>query len=322
MRRRTLLQLPLALAPVVAAAGPALAAPRAATGDVHLVTAAWDRTYLSHAIRHGDGSWDRFNPLEVGTRVTEVLASTVSDGELHLLHQGFLSNMPPAATTVLRTRHRDGSWSSHPLNTTTLPGDHGIAVVNGELHIVKTGGSGMYHYVRYRDGSWSMPMEFPKLGTGASLANVGGVLHLMSSSGNMNTVLHLMTWQNGTWSAPVETAVLPHPGGDVTRLGIAAVGADLHAVVRTPEERLLLHSIRRPDGSWTAWGDVGREAGVQGVPDAISVTRSGNTLHLAVTTDRGLFHTIRFADRTWQRFADVSGAAGPVTAQALTIAGE
>lgn len=329
MLRRSVLQLPLALALVGAAGKPAQAGQAAAyaLGDVHLVTGTTGMS-VAHAIRHDDGRWDRFNPLHTGSNWTQSLSSTVAGGEEHLVYQVSATPKPVSALTYLRTRHLDGTWSQERIDfPTSAWGVTAVAVANGEVHVVKRDGSNgvMRHLVRHRDGSWSPPVDVP-LGestSGASLTNVNGVPHLVVSGGELNTVLRLTTRQaDGTWSAPVDTAVLPQPNGLSASANIAQVGTDLHAVVRTAD-RGLLHAIRRPDGSWTGWGDIGREAGVPGAADAVAVTASRNTLHVAITTtDGGLFHTIRFTDGTWQPFGNVKGAAGQVDSREVTIAGE
>lgn len=322
MLRRKFLQLPLALALVVTAAGPAQAVPAYAPGDVHLVTL--DSSWLpaKHTIRHDNGRWDRFNSIGTDMRTVHSLASTVAGGELHLVYQVYTQHMPPIIATVVHTRHLDGTWSRDWIDFPNVSGGHAAAVVDGELHVVKQSDSGTWHRVRRHDGSWSSAVQVPVAGRSVSLANVNGVLHLMTSDGESNTVLRLTTRQGGTWSAPVETAVLPQPDGRSADANIAQVGGELHAVVRTAD-RGLWHAIRRSDGTWTGWGDIGGEAGVPGAADAVAITASRNTLHTAIiTTDRGLFHTIRFADGTWQRFSDVKGEAGQVDPNEVTIAGE
>jgi hypothetical protein len=323
MLRRSFLQLPLALTLVSAAAGPARGAGVASLGDVHLVTAT-PEPWVAHAIRHDDGSWDRFNPLAADGAPVQNLSSTVVNGEEHLVYQVRILLKPSLWETYLRTRHLDGTWSRERIDFFHSGWDAtAVAVVNRELHVLLRENGRMAHRVRRTDGSWSPQALVDVAGSGASLANVNGVLHLMVSDGVPDTVLRLLTWQaDRTWSKPVDTAVLPQPDGRSARAAIAQVGADLHAVVRTADGGLW-HAIRRPGGSWTGWGDIGREAGVPGAAEAVAVTASRNTLHVAITTTGGgLFHTIRFADGTWQRFGNVQEVAGQVTSREVTIAGE
>lgn len=321
MHRRTLLQLPLALALVAAAAGPAQAS--YTPGDVHVVAAAWN-AYVTHAIRHDDGSWDRFNPLHVTTAPPENLSSTVAGGEEHLVYQVPAHPKPIIWDTYLRTRRLDGSWTDERIGFSLGHGPTAVAVVNGELHVVKRNGREgvIEHRVKHLDGRWSAGADIPAVGAGASLINVNGVLHLAVSAGESNTVLRTLTWQAGTWSAPVDSGVLPQRDGRYAHATIAKVGTQVHAVVRTADNGLW-HAIRQADGSFVGWGDIGGEAGVPGVADRLAVTPSRNTLHVAITTaDGGLFHTIRFENGSWQRFGDVKGAAGQVTSREVTIAGE
>lgn len=325
MHRRSVLKLPLALTLVAAVAGPAPAAAAVSytPGDVHLVTATGD-AYVAHTIRHADGSWDRFNPLYVPRSWAANLSSTVAGGEEHLVYQVPALPKPVVWDTYLRTRRLDGSWTEERLGFNSFFGSTAVAVVNGELHVVKrTDRTGaIEHRVRHVDGSWTAGPGIPAVGAGASLANVNGVLHLAVSDGDSNTVVRTMTWQGGTWSAPVDSGVLPQQDGRLADATIAKVGTEVHAVVRTADKGLW-HAIRQPDGSFTGWGDIGGEAGVPGAAERLAVTPSRNTLHVAITTaDGGLFHTIRFENGAWQRFGNVKGAAGDVPSREVTIAGE
>lgn len=328
MLRRSVFKLPLAVGLVATATATATAPAQAAAalGDVHIVTAPPSpATWVQHAIRHGDGSWDRFNSLPTGELpMTENLSSVVAGGEEHLVYQVPALPKPIAWLTVLRTRHLDGSWSRQQIPLGSNWGVTSVAVVNGELHVVQRDGreGKIRHLVRHLDGSWSAVTEIPAVGSGASLANVNGVLHLVVTDGESNTTLRLLTWQAGTWSQPVDATALPHLKGRSARAAIAGVGTDLHAVVRTADGGLQ-HAIRTANGVWSGWGSITGEAGSPGTPDALAVTASRNTLHVAITTTSGgLFHTIRYTDGNWQQFGNVEGAAGQVDTREVTIAGE
>lgn len=91
----------------------------------------------------------------------------------------------------------------------------------------------------------------------------------------------------------------------------------------------LLHSIRRPDGSWQQVGDVGGQIHVPGPVRAVAAAGSGNgdVQFVFVTEDGHLWHTIRYAAGagSWAPLGDVEGqihVPGPVRAVAAAAAGD
>lgn len=206
-----------------------------------------------------------------------------------------------------------------------------LAHVPGEVQLMTPGpGPAAEHTIRHAAGNWD---RFNQLGTGGwevpldmATAIVNGELNLVHASRYPVRPFAHYTYlrirhADGTWSPATPTTFLSTQFTAST-VDVARVGADLHAVINATDGGLY-HAIRRSNGSWTGWGNVGGETGVPGVIDSAAVTASRNTLHLAVATAAGgLFHAIRFADGTWQRFGDVKGAAGDVYAYEVTIAGE
>ncbi|WP_189533861.1 trypsin-like serine protease [Streptomyces roseolilacinus] len=93
----------------------------------------------------------------------------------------------------------------------------------------------------------------------------------------------------------------------------AGINQDTH-VLAIDSQGKLRHSIRRADGSWTAFGDVGAVAGVLGNLRQVSAVSIGHDLHVVALADNKVFHTRRDAAGNWTRFGDVSGAAGPIGA--------
>ena len=85
---------------------------------------------------------------------------------------------------------------------------------------------------------------------------------------------------------------------------------ELH-VVGVTEDRRLLHAIRRPDGGWQEFRDVGREAGrpAEGFTSAGCAVVAGALHVCAVTKDGRLWHAVRQPNGDWQDFEDANRVA-------------
>jgi hypothetical protein len=86
-----------------------------------------------------------------------------------------------------------------------------------------------------------------------------------------------------------------------------------------PIGRLLWHTLRHPDGSWTGLGYVEGEFAIPGPVAAVAGTggASGETQWLFTTADGHLWHTLRRQDGSWTGLGDVNGQfaiPGPVAA--------
>lgn len=318
MLRKMLLHLPLALVlGVTMTATPAVAH---VPGEVQLMTGAAE---LEHTIRHGDGSWDRFNQLPAGPRGGHRnLASAIVNGELNVVYDIEAQIKPIFREVFLSIRHANGTWSKVYTPFGLSSGPHAVAAVNGDLHVVQRSLSGVLrHAIRHADGSWSplSDVPVPQGSTGASAVATNGALEVLVINGDSLVTTTLLA--DGTWS-PATPATFFSTRFQASTVDLARVGPDLHVVVNSTDGRLY-HAIRRSDGRWTGWGDVGGETGVPGVVDSVAVTASGTTLHLAVTTVAGgLFHAIRFENGTWQRYGDVRAAAGGTPSHDVAIAGD
>lgn len=330
MLRTRALRLPLALAlaatPLVVAT-PAQAQPNAlhVTGEVQLVTAMNDLE-IGHTIRHADGSWDRFGTRDAGLAYPRNLVSSIVNGAEHLVYE---THNPRNYWELYRQiRHADGTWDTKSVGY-GQSSDLAVTTVAGELHVVRRGkdvSGSLEHFTLHADGTWTYHPAIQvdaAAQSSASVAGVGGELHLLLTNAAGTGFTSIVRGADGTW-APGVAVPFATWRGDVraSTVDIAQVGTDLHAVVRGSDTRLY-HSTRSSNGSWATFHPVGPSAGDPGAPLHVSVTASRGTLHLAVSTrDGGLFHTIRFADGTWQQFGDVKGVAGSIPSGEVTIAGE
>jgi hypothetical protein len=318
----------LALAgPLVAAAAPAQAAPKtqATSGEIHLATVT-SSTALAHTIRHADGTWDHFGTLQTANVDPTRLTSALLNGEEHLLYQT-THQIPAFPVLNHRVRHADGSWEWVTPGFAGPTAGVAAAAVAGELHVVRRSESRgpVEHRTRRADGTWTavstVPIDAEWTG-GHVVAGSGGDLHVMFVHSPNIEFSHLIRYADGTWSPTTNVFFTPATGRiSAYGLKIAQVGAELHAVSVGSNSKVY-HAVRRADGSWQDFRDIGPVAGTPGTPADIAVAAAGSALQLVLsTTEGGLYHSIRFADGSWQRFGDVKGEAGSVPSGELTLAG-
>lgn len=122
---------------------------------------------------------------------------------------------------------------------------------------------------------------------------------------------------DGTWGGfrDVQAEAGSIGGVLASARAVAAAGLsrDTH-VLAIDAAGKLRHAIRRGDGTWTAFGDVGAVAGTLGNLQQVSAVSIGHELHVVALAGNKVFHTRRDAAGQWTRFGDVAGAAGPIGA--------
>ncbi len=128
---------------------------------------------------------------------------------------------------------------------------------------------------------------------------------------------------DGSWTGftDVQSKASSISGG-VRAAAAAGIDSDTHVVTVGGDGRPY-HTIRKADGSWGAFGDIGSVAGVPGTFTQVSAVSIGGDLHVVGVASGKIFHTTRKADGNWTRFGDLSSVAGPigtVTASATTNA--
>ena len=114
-----------------------------------------------------------------------------------------------------------------------------------------------------------------------------------------------------------------------------AIGAELHlaAVTSVLGGNKLMHTIRKPDGSWLPFGDVEEVAGNLVLVSRVALAEhTGGAMHLAAVANSGLHHAIRHANGSWSSIGKVEDKTGdlgqvveaamaPVGAQVHVLAG-
>jgi hypothetical protein len=126
----------------------------------------------------------------------------------------------------------------------------------------------------------------------------------------------------GGWSRAYDGDVSVPTGGhvrDVVRTACAVGGPELHVLAVRPDGTLW-HTLRRGDGSWFPFGDVGYQAGRPGFVRDVTCAWDGAQLHVAAVTDDSVWHSVRRADGTWSKLGSVGGLAGFAGAMSLAAA--
>ncbi|MFI8106849.1 trypsin-like serine protease, partial [Streptomyces sp. NPDC086023] len=131
---------------------------------------------------------------------------------------------------------------------------------------------------------------------------------------------------DGSWTGftDVQTKATSISGG-VRTAAAAGINADTHVVALGGDGKIY-HTIRKADGTWGNFGDVGAVAGALGNVTQLSAVSIGNDLHVVAVASGKVFHTLRNATGHWTSFGDVGGAVGPIgtvtTAAIASVGGE
>jgi tyrosinase-like protein len=185
-------------------------------------------------------------------------------------------------------------------------------------------GGGMWHTIRYADGSWQrvfgdvkgVESNDPGFFSAVACAGVNDELQLagLTDGGGM---WHTIRHADGSWQpffGDVKGVESNDPG-HFSAIGCAGVNDELQVVGLT-DGGGMWHTIRHVDSWQPSFGDVkGVESNDPGHFSAVACaavggsTSGGDELHLIALTDAGgMWHTIRRADGSWQpSFGDVKG---------------
>ena len=143
--------------------------------------------------------------------------------------------------------------------------------------------------------------------------NEGGSLHFVGVT-TTGGLWHTIRRADGTWTQFGDVKGQAGNPGTVVDADVAVVGNSQDYVLHlcaVSADGHLWHTIRKANGTWTAFGDVEGKAGDRGSFVAIAMTEIVGELHVVgVTSDGKLWHTIRKEDGTWLPFGDVKGQAG------------
>lgn len=130
----------------------------------------------------------------------------------------------------------------------------------------------------------------------------------------------------GTWGAAYGGDVAVVTGNtvhDARRAAVAAEGVALH-VLAVRANGSLWHTLRRGDGGWYPFADVGGQAGRPGTVRDVAAAFDGTLLHVVAVLDNGsLWHCARRTDGSWTPLANLAphvGYSGGVTSVACAAA--
>jgi len=249
---------------------------QAATLDAHWL-GALDDGNLYHTIRWANGYWqtgigDVRAANNTSIKMYET-AGAVVDGELHVLGVDGNGGLWHAI------RRGDGSWTGF---TGVFPfaGNPGrvekvtAGSVGEMLHVVVTSDRGLFHTIRYAHGGWDQfypvapthPSAEPPVEV-ALAVGPGNWAHLVVLGADYDVYHRRRHPIYGTWSPFVSLGV---PNWEVVvDVAAAASLGGLHVALITDHPNVnviqtkVFHQIRWEDGSWTGWGRVGGEPGVQ-----------------------------------------------------------
>ena len=314
---------------------PAAAATPSAPIDLHAVLFSPSTIPTPQSIYHGvryssTGAWNGFNNLvgyapNVPGGVTAIAAAG-DNGDLHVL---VASTQGSVGSLYHAIRRADGSW--HGFNNVSGPATVptsssypavAAAVINGDLHVllVAIDNPGplqhLYHAVRHGStGAWSgfnLVTHAPGNVISVAAAAVGGDLHVLIAQYAGGSVWHAIRYSHdGAWTQFNDVARVAFvPGPSVWAVAAAAVGGDLHVLIRT-NVNALYHAIRiSSTGAWKGFNDL---SGFARVPSgatfpSISVAGVNGDLQLLVATGSGqLYHALRSsATGAWNGLNDVS----------------
>lgn len=118
---------------------------------------------------------------------------------------------------------------------------------------------------------------------------------------------------DGSWTGftDVQSKASQISGG-VRAAAAAGIDTSTHVVAAGGDGRLY-HTVRKADGSWGGFGDIGSMAGNPGTFTQVSAVSIGGDLHVVAVASGKIFHTIRKADGNWTAFGDLSSVAGPIS---------
>ncbi|QES47228.1 hypothetical protein DEJ50_04655 [Streptomyces venezuelae] len=189
-------------------------------------------------------------------------------------------------------------------------------VKHWRTHVTVEASGQAFHSVRAEDGTWT---PFGNIGTegGAGAvpggvrstaeAGVDGDTHVLAVSG-AGGLFHTVRSTSGEWTGfgDVRDATGASLPAAVTQVAAASIGAELHVAVVA--DGTIHHTVRKADGTWLPFGEVGRPSGK--AVSKVAVARVGGELQIMALSDGTLQHAIRKADGHWTEFGDAGAEMG------------
>ncbi|MFJ8980024.1 trypsin-like serine protease [Streptomyces sp. NPDC102282] len=283
-------------------------------------------TGLYHAMRNSNGDWTSFANVEtVAGPVDDIqfAADAAIKGKNYVFAVGGDGHLYQA------NRRVTGGWAAFRDLTAELgdkPGLTRIAVTSTGtgLALVGLANGRVYHATQDASEVWSKWGDVTaKLGVLGNATQVT-VAHTSGGQTQVGVAADGKAYQgirasDGTWSSSWTRV---HDLGTgltsaVNGLSFASVAGDLQVVITsvTGEKK---HAIRKADGTWSKFGDLGDELGRDTTVGVDATVVNGELQAAVVTTDGKIKHTVRHADGKWDATEQVVGYPGTPGTVAVT----
>jgi hypothetical protein len=254
--------------------------------------------FLSRTRRHIDGTWEPFHNLGGSFDVVDCAACA---GHVHVCgieHYNNSSNNQGGLLFHTIDGMQPGYGNVNAVVLGQNPGspDPGVfadvscAAIGADLHVSATANGNLWHLIRRADGSWTPFGDVrgvalvqnpgtpnPGLFQKVSCTELNGELHVCTSAND--TLWHTIRRADTSWYpfGNVTAVVLgqnpnsPNPG-TITAVSCSTLAGELHVCASSGS--ILWHTIRRADGSWTAFENVYASSGTPDLGQIVSVRSS------------------------------------------------
>lgn len=284
-------------------------------------------TNLYQGIRLADGSWTGFTDVQSK-------ASSISGGVRAAAAAGINSDTHVVAVggdgrPYHTIRKADGSWGGFGDigSVAGVPGTFtqvSAVSIGGDLHVVAVASGKIFHTIRKADGNWTAFGDLSSVAgpigtvTTSATTNASGQLQVIAVSGGQ--AFHTIRNTAGNWGGWGNVAQAAGTTGAITSVAMAGIAGDAHIVIATDNGTRQYHGMRKADGNWESFGDLGSILGTITAKSIGAAAVNGEVQVTATTADNKLLHTIRHADRTWNPATPVTlqGVTGALGATAIT----
>ncbi|MEU5717476.1 S1 family peptidase [Streptomyces sp. NPDC020403] len=283
-------------------------------------------TGLYHSMRNSNGDWTSFGNVQNAAGTVEGIQFAA---EAAIKGKNYVFAVSGNGHLHQANRRATGGWGAFRDLTAELgdkPGLTRIAVTSTGtgLALIGLADGRVYHATQDASEVWSRWGDVTaKLGV---LGNATQVTVAHTTGGQTQVgvtadgkAYHGIREADGTWSdrwhavSSLETNVTSAING----MSFASVAGDLHVVLTsvTGEKK---HAIRKADGTWSRFGDLGDELGRDTTIGVDATAVNGELQAAVVTTGGKIKHTVRHADGKWDATEQVVGYPGAPATVALT----
>jgi hypothetical protein len=289
----------------------------------HIVGVMHDGVVL-HASANWSGPFSTFN--NVGAVAGPIgrahhIAVAMGDAGTHVL--AIVEYVEGVLTGALKhgIRAPDGSWRPF-VDIRESAGNIGpvreasVADINGTTHVLAIADGRLWHTARANtDAPWQPFADVEGVAgergdfSLVSASPVAGELQVLAL-GSGGRLWHTIRHQDGSWD-PLGDATGNLPDARIEALDSDGIEGSLHVVARrvVANRRVVTHTIRASDGSWSGWGEIAQVPGQIDSLQSTAVASEQRELHVFSAARGGrLFEAVRFEDGSWRPFTDIGEA--------------